>query len=157
MSVTADVTKRGRTIRENVQVTIPSSEQVTTEARKPLFAYLGVVDLAVERAKSRTPELAKLPATVQAQVKQLPTLVLALPATVKSRVETLQDKGTALYGDLAERGEKLVTSIRRQPSTQAAEKATDQVVRSAKATATSAKKAVRATSKAADAAADKVG
>ncbi len=139
MSVTADVTKRGRTIRENVTITVPSVDTVSTEARKPLFASLGVVDLAVERAKSA------------------PGTVKALPAVVRSQVGSLQEKGAALYGELVVRGEKLVTSVRKQPSTQAAEKAAGQAVRSAKGTATSTRKAVKATGQAVEDGAEKIG
>jgi len=153
MSVTADVTTRGRTIRENVKVTVPSAGQVGTEARKPFYAGLGVVDFAVEQAKSRAPELSKL----QEQVKQLPSVVLALPVTLKTQVETLQDKGTALFTELVGRGEKLAASIRRQPATQAAQGATEQAVNSAKQTASATKEAVRATEKAVEDASGKVG
>jgi hypothetical protein len=117
-----------------------------TEARKPLYALAGVGDLAVENIK-------ELPTQVVAKATSLVTL----PAKVKDLGADLTRNATENYGELVERGQKLVSSIRRSSATQQAE-AQIKVARSqAKAATTSATKAVKATAKAVDKAAEKVG
>ncbi len=68
---------------------------LTTEARKPFYASVGAVDLAVEKTR-------ELPGT----------LLTELPA----RTTELAGKAFALYADLVGRGEKLLGGIRRSPS-----------------------------------------
>ena len=164
MSITADATKRGKTVVAKAKVTAPTQ----AEATKPLYAYVGALDLAVERAKAlpttvpadfaKLQEQVKslpgtLPAQVQAQVKALPTAVLTLPATVK----TLQGKSIEFYGELATRGEKVVAAIRKQPSTELVTKAATATVRNAKATAKSASKTLKATETAVEDASAQIG
>ncbi|HEX8004672.1 MAG TPA: hypothetical protein VF519_18450 [Mycobacteriales bacterium] len=107
-----------------------------TEARKPFYALAGVGDLAVENIK-------ELPGTVRTQATSL--------------VVTLPGKVTEAYGDLVERGQKLVGSIRRSSATQQAEAQIKVAKSQAKAATTSATKAVKATAKAVDNAAEKIG
>lgn len=107
-----------------------------TEARKPLYALAGVGDLAVEN------------------IKELPTQLVGSATTL---VTTLPAKMTETYGELVERGEKLVTSIRRAKATEQAEAQIKVAKAQAKAATTSATKAVKATAKAVDNAAEKVG
>ncbi len=103
-----------------------------TEARKPLFAVVGAGDLAVEN------------------IKELPTQVVAISAT-------LPGKAFELYGDLVQRGQKLVSTIRRSSATQQAEAQIKVAKAQAKAATTSATKAAKATAKAVDTAASKIG
>ena len=167
MSISTETTKRGKTVVATAKATAPTASEV----RKPFYAYAGLVDLAVERAKTlpttvpaeltKLQEQAKtfpatlpaLPAQVTAQVKALPTTVLTLPATVK----TLQDSAIEFYGELAVRGEKVVSAIRKQPSTELVEKAAVATVRNAKATVKSASKTIKATETAVEEAAEKIG
>jgi HPt (histidine-containing phosphotransfer) domain-containing protein len=107
-----------------------------TEARKPFYALAGVGDLAVEN------------------IKELPTQVVAGATNL---VTTLPSKMTETYGELVERGQKLVGSIRRSSATQQAEAQIKVAKSQAKAATTSATKAVKATAKAVDKAAEKVG
>ncbi|MCW2599218.1 MAG: hypothetical protein JWM02_1047 [Frankiales bacterium] len=138
------------------------------EAKKPLFAAVGVVDLYVEQFKDIPAEARKAQGKVQAKVeatraartaqfKTLPTQVKDLRAGAKTRVAKAQTDATALYGKLAARGEKLVTQIRRQPATEAAIAEGKAAVKKAEAAATSAKKATKSTEKAVEGAASKIG
>ena len=147
-------------------------------ASKPLYAVVGVADLAIEQAKDvpadLTAQVAKVQARladVPAQVKTLPAQVKTLPAQVKtlraqvktlrsdveSRVEKANKKVTDLYTELTSRGKKLVTQIRRQPATQASITEGKEAVKKAEAAATAVKKAVKAGEKAVAGAAGKIG
>ncbi len=115
----------------------------TTEAAKPFYASVGVVDLAVEKTR-------ELPTDLVAKAAILLPKTTALVAEMPTRI-------TGRYADLVTRGEKLVGTIRKAPSTKVA---TDQVKSAqakAKAATTSAAKAVKATAKAVEKAADEVG
>jgi len=72
-------------------------------------------------------------------------------------VEKANKKATDFYAQLTVRGERLVTSIRRQPSTQATIAEGKAAVRKAEAAANSAKRSVKAGEKAVEQAADKLG
>jgi heparin binding hemagglutinin HbhA len=120
---------------------------LTTEARKPLYAVVGVGDLAVAKTRELPTELAAKAATI---VPRTTTLVTELPTK-------LQTVSVSLYGDLVTRGEKLVTSIRRQKATQEAVAQVKTAKARTKAAATSATKAVKATAGAVDGAAEKIG
>ena len=96
------------------------------EAKKPLFAAVGVVDLAVEKV------VESVKAQAQAQAKDLPTEAKKLQATVTEKVEALRaaraeqlkdlpaqlkavpaeltEKATALRGELETRVAKAQTS-----------------------------------------------
>ncbi len=134
------------------------------EASKPLFAVVGVADLALEQAKEVPSELtaqvikvsARL-AGVPAQVKTLPSQVKTLRSDVETRAEQANKKATDLYTQLMLRGERLVTQIRRQPATQAAIAEGKEAVRKAEASAIAAKKSVKAGGKAVEDATAKIG
>ena len=113
------------------------------EATKPLFAVVGVADLALEQVKDA-------PALYVAEVKKAQGRLSELPAQVKSLrsdVETRVEKATDFYAKLAVRGERLVTQIRRQPATEAAIAEGKEAVRKAAAATTAAKKSVKAAEK----------
>ncbi|MGB8651035.1 MAG: hypothetical protein WCD35_10280 [Mycobacteriales bacterium] len=153
------------------------------EAKKPLFAAVGVVDLSVEQLKDVPAEAKKLQEKVQAkveaartaraaQLKTVPAQLKTVPAQaearakelrseVETRVAKAQATATGYYGKLAVRGEKLVTQIRRQPATEAAiaegKAAVKKAIDGNKAAATSAKKATKAAGTATEGAAEKLG
>ena len=145
------------------------------EAKKPAFAAVGVVDMYVEQVKELPAEAKKVQAKLQAkfdaartertaQVKALPTQVKALPAQAKelrieltARVTKAQTTATAYYGTLAVRGEKLVTQIRRQPTTEAAIAEGKAAVKKAESATASVKKSSKAAEKAVVDAAEKLG
>jgi hypothetical protein len=117
-----------------------------TEAAKPLYAYVGVLDLALEQAQS-----------VPAQVRAIPSQVKGLRGDVESRVEQVTEKATEVYSQLTVRGERLVTAIRRQPATEVAVAEGKQAVQKAEQSATAARRSAKAGTKAASDAAEKLG
>ena len=144
--VTADVKKTGTTVTGRFTFkNLPTFD--VEQAKKPLFAYVGVADLALERAKEIPAELTELNKTVgtkvQALVAEVPAQAKALPVTVRTNVEKATEKATDLYAKLTVRGERLVTQIRRQPATEAA--------------ATAARKSAKAGEKAVEGAVEKIG
>lgn len=140
----------------------------TTTASKPLFAVVGVADLALEQVKEVpsgltaqvTTQVTKVSARladVPGQVKTLPSQVKTLRGDVETRVEQANKRATDLYTQLTLRGERLVTQIRRQPATEAAIAEGKEAVRKAEAAAIAAKKSVRAGEKAVEDAVAKIG
>jgi hypothetical protein len=100
-----------------------------TEARKPLYAVVGAGDLAVENIKDLPTQVVAQATTIlpktTAFVAEIPGRVTALPVRVKGLRGEVETRATALtgkafttYGDLVERGEKLVRAIRRSPATE---------------------------------------
>ena len=128
-----------------------------TEARKPLFAVVGAGDLAVENLKDLPGQATELLPRTKAFVAEIPGRVLSLPTIVKGLPADVTGKAFETYGDLVERGEKLVRSIRRSKSTEQAEAQIKVAKSQAKAATTSATKAAKATAKAVDKAAEKIG
>lgn len=133
---------------------------------KPLYAYVGVTDLAVEvvrdfvtetqtrlagvqKSVSNPQALRKQAVTVvNARVDAITTEAKARRKAIEARVVELQmeaaTQATDTYTDLAKRGESLVGRIRRQESTTATVKSARTTVSKAKTTNTQARKAVDA-------------
>lgn len=159
----ADVTKTGSTLTGRFTIkNLPTFD--VAEATKPLFAVVGVADLAIEQAKDVPALYVAEVKKAQARLENVPTVVKTLPEQVKTlrtdvetRVEKATEKATELYAQLTVRGERLVTQIRRQPSTEAAIAEGKEAVRKAEAAATAAKKSVKAGEKAVEDAATKIG
>lgn len=136
----------------------------TATARKPFYAYVGAVDYTVEKAR----ELQKAQLEQVKQVKDIVPTVATLPTRVPAYVKELRGEAVSVtsklskkadkfYGELAARGQQLVTSVRRQKSTQNAVASAKTAVSQAKGAATSARKSTRSATKAADTAASKIG
>jgi len=160
MSVTTDVKKTGNTITGRFTLkNLPTFD--ADYAKKPLFAYVGVADLAIERAKEIPAQLTVATTDVtkkaQALLAEVPVQVTALPVTVRTNVEKASELATDLYAKLTVRGERLVTQIRRQPATEAAIAEGKEAVKKAEAAATAARKSVKAGEKAVEGAAEKIG
>ena len=159
----ADVTKTGSTLTGRFTIkNLPTFD--VAEATKPLFAVVGVADLAIEQAKDVPALYVAEVKKAQARLENVPSVVKTLPEQVKTlrtdvetRVEKATEKATELYAQLTVRGERLVTQIRRQPSTEAAIAEGKEAVRKAEAAATAAKKSVKAGEKAVEDAAAKIG
>ncbi len=159
-TVSADVEKTGSALTTRFTSKLPAA---VTEA-KPLFAYVGALDLALAQAKDVPSDVTKGVSKVSARLAEVPEQVRAIPASVKSlrgdvedRVEKVTEKATDLYAQLAVRGERLVTSIRRQPATEAAVAEGKEAVRKAEAAAVAAHRSLRAGEKAVEDAAGKLG
>ena len=109
------------------------------EVKKPLFAFVGAADLALE------------------QVKEVPASVKTLRGDVEERVEQVTGRASEVYGALSVRGERLLTKIRRQPATEAAVAEGKEAVRKAEAAAVAARASAHAGGKAASDAATTLG
>ena len=160
MTVTTDVKKTGNTVTG--RFTLKNLPTFDAEyAKKPLFAYVGVADLAIERAKEIPAQLTVATTDVtkkaQALLAEVPAQVTALPVTVRTNVDKATEKATEVYTKLTVRGERLVKAIRRQPATEAAIAEGKEAVRKAEAAATAAKKSAKAGEKAVEDAAAKIG
>ena len=160
MTVTSDVKKTGSTVTGRFTIkNLPTFD--AAQAKKPLFAYVGVADLALERAKEIPAELTevtnKVTKRAQALVAEVPAQVTALPVTVRTSVEKATETATDVYSKLTVRGERLVKQIRRQPATEAAIAEGKEAVKKAEAAATAARKSVKAGEKAVEGAATKIG
>ena len=121
------------------------------EVKKPMFAFVGAADLALEQAKEVPADLSTGVQAVSTRLAEVPAQVRALPGSVKTlrsdveeRVEQVTGRATDLYGSLSVRGERLLTSIRRQPSTEAAVAEGKEAVRKAEAAAAAASASTRA-------------
>jgi len=168
MAITADVRKFGDTLVAQGKVTI-------TETSKPLYAVAGYGDFAVEKIRelpekvqgqfktvqgelaTRRTKLVERRTKLQEKVVTLPQDFQTFPTTVKTYVETASGKATAFYGDLAERGEKVVAQIRRRPTVKKAAAANKQAKTTAKAAKTTATKAASADVEAVKDAASQIG
>jgi chromosome segregation ATPase len=137
---------------------------IKTEATRPLYAYVGVTDRAVEAVRESVTDLQKRIADfdfepkalrdrattlVTARVEAISEDAQARRASVEARVAQLQER----YDALVTRGETLVERIRKQESTQDAAKSAKSSTTKAKTTRTQATNATKATAtKAKDAA-----
>ena len=95
-----DVDTAGRTVSGRTLENLPTFD--VHEVAKPLYAYVGALDLALERAQS-----------VPAQVRTIPAQVKGLRGDVAARVDVVTERATAVYSQLTARGERLVTALRR--------------------------------------------
>jgi hypothetical protein len=160
MTVTTDVKKTGNTVTGRFTLkNLPTFD--ADYAKKPLFAYVGVADLAIERAKEIPAELTVATTNVtkkaQSLLAEVPSQFSGLPVTVRTNVEKATERATDLYTKLTIRGERLVGQIRRQPATEAAIAEGKEAVKKAEAASTAAKKSFKAGEKAVEDAAAKIG
>jgi DNA-binding protein HU-beta len=152
---------------------------IKTEVTRPLYAYVGVTDRAVEAVRGSVADLQKRFAEVQKSVQdidfepkalrvQATTVVngrvealskdaQARRAAVEARVAELQQRvrdllkqNEVIYDQLVTRGETLVERIRRQQSTQDAVKSARTSAAKAKTTRTQAGNATKSTAKTAE-------
>jgi heparin binding hemagglutinin HbhA len=145
------------------------SEDVTAR-----FAKLDQQTLQTELTKAQT-EFAKRFEAILADAKTTPAKLRELPKTAQAGFTTVLGQAEETYEDLAGRGKELVERIRHQKATEdlvasakttvskakatrtTARKTADTATRNVKATTTSARKTAKSAAKAATAAADKVG
>jgi hypothetical protein len=162
---------KGRSGLAGVDIKLNLAE-VRKEARKPLFAAAGAGDYAVEQMK-RLPEVyteaianyrtsANTAVTsavkdYRSAVSTLPSTVKDLPASLKTSFTELSGKANQFYGDFVQRGEKLVTSIRRQPATKEAVSQAKTAARQTRTATTHARRSAGAGKTAARSAAAKTG
>jgi hypothetical protein len=124
--IVSETVERGESTGEEIGAKLPLSE-----VRKPLFASVGAADLAVEKlfalptaysteVKKLSDRVVGLPTQAAKVPAQVQIAVRSLPATVGSQLADLQGRATQLYNSFADRGEKRVSSIRRNPATREA-------------------------------------
>lgn len=133
-------------------------------ATKPLYAGVGVTDLAVERVRGYVTEAQKRTQKRLAEASQNVRKVELEPKALRDQavtrvndgVDALEKRVSAVQADalatvggaydgLVNRGESLVTRIRRQPSTQATTSSARTTTTKAKTTRTQAAKATKST------------
>jgi len=120
--------------------------------RTPLYAVVGAGDLVVERLRTTAAAVEHTdPRTVHDQVltaqsaaqQRLDALVAEL-RTLPDRAQTVAldalDQAAVVYGELAQRGETLVTRVRGQQSTQRTAQQARATAAQAKGTATTARR-----------------
>ncbi len=127
------------------------NRQIKLDATRPLYAGVGVVDLAVRLARTTATDVQARINKVELQPKalrdQARTVVATrvddfstdakkLPGRVESLVNETVAEASETYGDLAARGKNLVGRIRRQQATQDAQAAANTTVAKAKTTRT---------------------
>lgn len=152
-TITADLDNRGSTVSGRFTIkNLPTLD--STDATKPLFAAVGVADYALEQVKDVPAELTAEAKRVLADV---PNRVKDLPNQVKSYREDVESRVQSLYAQLAVRGERLVTQIRRQPATEAAIAEGKEAVRKAEAAVIAAKHSAKAGEQAIEDATAKIG
>jgi chromosome segregation ATPase len=129
---------------------------IKTEATRPLYAYVGVTDRAVEVVRESVADFQKRIADIDFEPKALRDRATALVAArVEALSEEAQERRAAIelrvanlqerYDELVNRGETLVERIRKQESSQAAAKSAKTSTAKAKTTRTQATKATRTT------------
>jgi hypothetical protein len=124
---------------------------------KPLYAYVGVADLAVEKLRALPDVYVSGVKTAQASVNQAAGSVKTLPVVVREQLSTIPAKAKGTYADLVKRGQKLATTVRNNPNTKAAVAQAKTARSQAKGAATSARRSVNSAEKVAEATAAKTG
>jgi heparin binding hemagglutinin HbhA len=128
--------------------------EIPTEVSRPIYAYVGATDLAVEYVRGTVAEVPKFVNEVQKDVSDRVSTVQETvknlaPRAVRRRVTAKLDETassvTDTYVGLAERGEKLVVRIRNQESTQATASSARTTTAKARTTRTQATKAADTT------------
>jgi heparin binding hemagglutinin HbhA len=134
-----------------------------TVATKPLYAGVGIADLAVEAVRDYAADVQKKLTDVRGDIKSFDFSTNALRTQATARVNELQSEAKTLptkaqkyldenvstvygtYGELVNRGEGLVKRIRSQESTKATAKSAKTTTAKAKTTKTQATKATKST------------
>ncbi len=151
---TATATTRARSKPAAVEATaVVDLDRV----RKPLYAYVGVADLAVEKLRALPEVYTHGFTTAQAQVSQARGSFKNLPDSVREQLQALPKKASGTYADLVKRGQKLVKTVRDNPNTQAAVRQAKTARSQAKAAATSARRSASSAEQVAEQTAAKVG
>lgn len=126
----------------------------SAEVPKPLYAVAGVGDLAIEKLRALqlerriaglTDEARTLPGRVGDLRGDVQGRVRALPTDVVDAAVTAGDRAGELYDGLTVRGRKLVDRIGSQQATRDLVDGAREVVRSAKATVTTAERGAERT------------
>ncbi len=141
----ADVQKKLVGYQKDVQKTVTEFDFEPKALRAQAVTVVNArVDAISKDAKARRAAIEARITELQAEAQALPTKV---QSAVNENVSTLTDTVTDTYGDLAKRGEALVTRIRKQESTKATKSSAKTTSAKAKTTKTQATKATKSTAK----------
>ena len=106
-------------------MTLVKDIRKTVTDTTPVFAAVGVTDLAIERLRDARAAAVRrdlTPGALQDKavkgIEKVTEQVQQIPADVRSQSAEVADKAQQTYADLAVRGHKLVTRLRNQKSTQ---------------------------------------
>ncbi len=133
---------------------------ITTSLRELPGAARQLPGQVTKQAKSASSQLSELPdvlKTLPAQATKVPEQALAGVKTFGEQLQSLSEKANDRYTGLATRGETLVTSIRKQGANQQVKKSAKNTASSAKRTRTNAEKTAAASGNAVSDAASKIG
>lgn len=130
---------------------------IKTEATRPLYAGVGATDIVVGAVRDYFAEIQTTVADIDLEPRALREQAKARRLAVEARVAELQaevrglvddsvDTAASFYDGLVQRGETLVTRIRRQESTKATAKSAKTTSVKVKTTTTQGKKTAKQTS-----------
>jgi hypothetical protein len=146
-------TRKGGLIDADVEVNLSA-------VRRPLYAYVGAADFAVEKLRElptvyvqRVQEVSETVKSAQAQAAEQ---AKARRAEFRTQLNDLPNKARAVYTDFVVRGQKLVTNLRNNPEASNAVSEAKAAVSEVKDATTHAKRATKSGEKAAERTADKV-
>jgi hypothetical protein len=146
-------TKQGGFVDADVEINLSA-------VRRPLYAYVGAADFAVEKLRDLPAAYAQRVQEVSSSVKQAQATAQeqakARSAAVREQLNQFPDKARAVYTDFVVRGQKLVTNLRNNPEAGDAVDEAKAAVSEVKDAATHAKRAGKSGEKAAERTADKV-
>lgn len=140
-------TKKGQFIDADVEVNLSA-------VRRPLYAYVGAADFAVEKLRElpavSAQRLQEVQQSVQQAQAQATEQAKARRAQVREQLNQLPDKARAVYTDFIIRGQKLVTNLRNNPEASNAVNEAKAAAGEVKDAATHAKRAAKSGEKAAE-------
>jgi heparin binding hemagglutinin HbhA len=141
-------------------MTLVKDIRKTVTDTTPVFAVVGVTDLAVERLRDARIRAAAvrhdfhvsaLQDKAVKRIEKVTEQAQQIPADVRSQTAEAADKAQQTYADLAVRGHKLVTRLRNQKSTQDLFAQAESTVTLGKGAVTTVRKAAADTQRAAKA------
>lgn len=127
------------------------------DPKRGLYTAVGAADYAVSQIRALPRYQGAVVDALRSQVKDLQKLPQQLRTTLSATYLDLSGRVTGTYTEFADRGEKLVSGIRKDPATQSAVEQTKTAKTQVKAARTSVKKAVSETGTATEKAGDKIG
>jgi hypothetical protein len=140
---TATTGTKPRTKAAAAKTTTPDAVDVN-RVSKPLYAYVGIADLAVEKLRTLPEAYAQSVSSTQAQVRGS---VKTLPIVVRGQLTALPNKAKDTYADLVERGHQLISTLQNNPGAKAALKQAKTARAQAKGATTSAFRSVKSAEK----------
>ncbi|TQS40603.1 hypothetical protein [Cryptosporangium phraense] len=145
-------TKTGNTVeaKGDVKFALP-------DARRGLYAYVGAADYAVAQLRALPRYQGQVVGALRALPQTLRTSFNGLQGRVNETYVDVSSRVTDTYSDFADRGEKLVGNIRKDPATQEAVEQAKTAKSQVKAARTSVKKAASDAGSATGKASDKIG